>query len=63
MHPCPGKWVANGRAAVCYAQAAHAYSAGVKCRYCSSKSRQLALCNGSREENVFLYVNPYAAGG
>ena len=31
MHPCPGNWVAIGRAVVYYAQAAHAFSAGIKC--------------------------------
>ena len=35
MHQCPGKWVAIGRAVVYYARAAHAFSAGIKCRHCS----------------------------
>ena len=31
MHPCPGNWVAIGRAVVYYARVAHALSAGIKC--------------------------------
>ena len=34
-HPCPGKWVAIRCAVVYYARAAHAFSAGIKCRHCS----------------------------
>ena len=34
MHPCPGNWVAIGRAVVYCARAAHAFSAEIKCRYC-----------------------------
>ena len=30
MHPCPGNWVAIGRAVVNYAYAAHTFSAGIK---------------------------------
>ena len=35
MHPCPGKWVPIGRAAVYYARAAQALSAEFKCRHCT----------------------------
>ena len=34
MHPCPGNWVAIGRAVVYYARADQAFSAGIKCRHC-----------------------------
>ena len=34
MHPCPGTWVAIGRAAVTYARVAHAFSTGIKCCHC-----------------------------
>ena len=34
MHPCTGDRVAIGRAVVYYARAAHAFSAGIKCRHC-----------------------------
>ena len=33
MHPCPGNWVAIGRAVVYSARAAHAFSAGTKCQH------------------------------
>ena len=33
MNPCPGNWVAIGRVVVYYAQAAHTFSAGIKCRH------------------------------
>ena len=36
IQPCPGKWVAIRRSVVYYAQAAHVFSAGIKCRYCMS---------------------------
>ena len=35
MHP--GNWVAIKRAVVYCAQAAHAFSAGIKCRHCRRK--------------------------
>ena len=35
MHPCPENLVAIGRAVVNYAQDAHAFSAGIKCRHCT----------------------------
>ena len=35
MHPYPGNWVAIALAVVYYAWAAHAFSAGIKCRHCS----------------------------
>ena len=34
MHPCPGNWVAIGCVVADYASAAHAFSAGIKCRHC-----------------------------
>ena len=34
MHSCLGNCVAIGRAVVYYARAAHAFSAGIKCRHC-----------------------------
>ena len=33
-HPCPGKWLAIGRAVVYYARASHTFSAGMNCRHC-----------------------------
>ena len=35
MHPCPEKWVVIGCRVVYYARAAHAFSAGIKCRHCN----------------------------
>ena len=35
MHPCPGNWVAIVCAVVYYARADKAFSAGIKCRYCT----------------------------
>ena len=34
MHPCRGDWVIIGRVVGHYARAAHAFSAGIKCRHC-----------------------------
>ena len=34
IHPCQGNRVAIGHTVVCYARAAHAFSAGIKCRHC-----------------------------
>ena len=34
MHPYPGNYAVIGRAVVYYAEAAHARSAGIKCRHC-----------------------------
>ena len=33
MHPSPGNCVAIGRSIVYHARAAHAFSAGIKCRH------------------------------
>ena len=44
MHPCPGNWVAIGRAVVYYARADQAFSAGIKCRHCSLQNK----CHDSR---------------
>ena len=41
MQLCPGKSVAIGHAVVYFAQAAHAFSAGIKCRYCSGNNSQV----------------------
>ena len=35
MHPCPGNWVANGRAVIFFAWCAQTFSAGIKCWYCT----------------------------
>ena len=35
MHPCPGNWVAIGRAVMYLARAAKIFSAGFKCRHCN----------------------------
>ena len=34
MHSCPGIRLAIGRAVVYHARAAHAFSAGIRCRHC-----------------------------
>ena len=34
MHPCPGNWVAIGRAVVYHGRAAHTFSTGTKYRHC-----------------------------
>ena len=34
MHPCPGNWMAIGRAVVYYDRAVQAFSAVTKCRHC-----------------------------
>ena len=36
MHPCPGHWMAIGRAVVNSARATHALSAGIRYRHCGS---------------------------
>ena len=33
MHPCPGNCMPTGRVVIYYARAAHAFSAGIKCRH------------------------------
>ena len=38
MHPCPGNWVAIRRAFLYYARAAHAFSAGIKCRQSAAEA-------------------------
>ena len=43
MHPCPGNQVAIGSAFVHYAQAAHAFSAGIKCRHCIAPSMDQSI--------------------
>ena len=39
MHPCPGHCVAIGHAVAYFPQAAHAFSAGIKCRHCTKHIR------------------------
>ena len=36
MHPCPGNWLAIGRAVAYHARAYRAFSAGIKCKHCKS---------------------------
>ena len=43
MHPCPGNWVAFWRALVYYARADQAFSAGIKCRPCTTVELLFAL--------------------
>ena len=43
MRPCPGNWVAIGRAVVYHARAAQAFSAGIKCRHCTCILTRLQL--------------------
>ena len=37
MHPCPGNWIAIGRAVMYTAETAQAFSAGIKRRHCMLK--------------------------
>ena len=39
MQLCPGKLVAIGHAVVYFAQATHAFSAGIKCRHCITSNK------------------------
>ena len=43
MHPCPGNWVAIGRAVVYYARAAQALDARIKCQHCILGKQGLIL--------------------
>ena len=43
MHPCPGNWVAIGRAVVYYARAAQAFDARIKCQPCILRKQGLML--------------------
>ena len=38
-YPCPGNWLAIEHAVMYYAQAAHVFSAGIKCWHCSRYSK------------------------
>ena len=49
MHPCPGNWVA----VVYFAQAIHAFSAGIKCRHC--KLFLLGSYNGIIPHDLQVY--------
>ena len=45
MHSCPRNLVPIGRAVVYYVRAAHAYSAGIKCRHCRKRWKKIKdLC-------------------
>ena len=55
-HPCSGNWMAIGRAVVRYVWAAHALSAGIKCRHC----RELPLLACCRSSLPCLCVCKYA---
>ena len=35
MHPCPGNWVAIGRAVMYYVMDAQIMCTGIKCRHCT----------------------------
>ena len=40
IHPCPGNWVAVGRAVEYISRAALAFSAGIKCQHCTCPTRR-----------------------
>ena len=66
MHPCPGNWVAIGHAVVYFAQADHAFSAGIKCRHCMqhSWSRWLPVYGYPRSVTYSLRIaGEYGCGG
>ena len=46
IHPCQGNWVAIGHTVVYHARAAHAFSAGIKCRNCRSYCDEIEKRNG-----------------
>ena len=47
MHPYPGNWVTIGHAVRYYARAARKFSAGIKCRHCSSHGPSERECGVS----------------
>ena len=56
--PDPGIWVATGRAVVYYPQAAHAFSAGIKCRHCMCPvplQLKPLLCDPSLPQQSMIY--------
>ena len=55
MHQGPGNWVAIGHAVVYYARAAHAFSAGIKCRQCISE-RHIGKDTGRKYFGSFLHI-------
>ena len=57
MRPCPGNWVAIRHAVVYFAQAVHAFSAGIKCRHCSLRIKATV-----RFEVIYVYM-PRNLGG
>ena len=46
MHPCLGNWVAIERALMYFAQAAHTFSTGIKCRHCTGDTLVSAIVTG-----------------
>ena len=57
MHPCQGNCVAIGSAVVNYAQAAHSFSAGIKCRHCilQTVERYIRDSSGCKHWETSLY--------
>ena len=43
VHPCPGFWVATGRAVVYYAHDAHRFNADIECGYCTYNLKVVSL--------------------
>ena len=52
MHPWPGNWVVIRRTVVNYARAAHAFSAGNKCRHCIQIEPILSILNNCGEKII-----------
>ena len=44
MYPCPGNWIAIGRAVVYCARAAQAFRVAIKCRHWTSKTTTTLSC-------------------
>ena len=57
MHPCPGNWVAIGRAVVYYYWAAHTLSAGIKCPHCTVAGRRPVNWHRNEISELYLYHN------
>ena len=57
IHPCPENWVAMGHAVVYFAQAAHAFSAGIKCWHCTCHRQQVASSNQGLSQNFHNRVS------
>ena len=54
VHPCQVNWVAIGHAVVYYAQTAHAFSAGIKCRHCTCTVLESRTKACGKKENVLV---------